>query len=406
MFPTNITYYYCSQDPSMIASTSTSPTLAESEPHHIPHKPYSHSVDGVKSWLTALNPDPLVPLHKHREPDFNQHEHPTQYVPTVIRRRAIADPNSCQLDHLGLSRNHPWTARFRAGSVLKDHNIRASYASDLVMSGPWDPSIVSELAAKFCERVTQGLNEPMVDNVALFAREVYDAFISIMGHTPASFFENQLRHCILTEFRAWWLHKLPSAIVQISFHSPSPPHAPPLNLFHSALGVATFIGRLFHVGLVSASFVLLCLHILVDNLSVIEELSAIHAIISHANESLYKRVRMRDFLDILDKKVAKMSPTSSVTFQADVSHDIACHVQNIKDIIQQWANIADTPTPSEASDAATFYSEEAPEIPPPTPEQLPIPPLEQPAVSPIMEPCRTIVAPPATRKRWADVVKA
>lgn len=121
--------------------------------------------------------------------------------------------------------------------------------------------------------------------------------------------------------------KLPSAIVQISFHSPSPPHAPPLNLFHSALGVATFIGRLFHVGLVSASFVLLCLHILVDNLSVIEELSAIHAIISHANESLYKRVRMRDFLDILDKKVAKMSPTSSVTFQADVSHDIACHVQ-------------------------------------------------------------------------------
>ncbi len=193
--------------PSMAASSSSSPTLAESEPSLLPDSHFEQSTDGVvKSWLTRV-PPPLSPYFDHpTHLDFDQNQHPTPYVPTVIRRRALADPASCGLEQPVWQRHHPWISRFRAGSIILDHTVRRSYAEEIVNSGPWDTSTISELAGKFCDRVAEGLDDPTIHNVALFAREVLDLFRAQLGHTPASFFENQLRQCVLSEFRAWWLH--------------------------------------------------------------------------------------------------------------------------------------------------------------------------------------------------------
>lgn len=212
--------------PSTLASTSSSPTLAESEPSKF-FPTFKQPADSiVKPWLTHVNPpfsdslssDTRNPPPKNRDVqlDFNSNHHPIPYIPTIVRKRAFADPVRYGIESPVWNRHHPWMTSFRAGSITLEPTVRKSHASEIVNNGgiPWDTSIISELTGKFCERVAEGWwveqdrrgGGGMEWNVAVFAGEVKEGLMLRVGERSSSFFENQLRQCVLSEFRAWWMH--------------------------------------------------------------------------------------------------------------------------------------------------------------------------------------------------------
>ena len=94
--------------------------------------------------------------------------------------------------------------------------------------------------------------------------------------------------------------------------SQSPPHAPPIRNASSAIAVATFIGDLFCEGLLKGSFVQLCMNLVLDKLSCLEEVEALHAIVCHSGERLYDRVPLADFIANLRMRCSGAKLTSAV----------------------------------------------------------------------------------------------
>lgn len=91
----------------------------------------------------------------------------------------------------------------------------------------------------------------------------------------------------------------------------SPPHAHPQRLLTCALGVADFVGATFAAGLTSGSYVMLCINMLLERLSVVEELQAIQCIISHTGDALYECAHMDEFLLDLQASVKGLEDTDS-----------------------------------------------------------------------------------------------
>ncbi|KAL4249833.1 hypothetical protein ABKN59_006619 [Abortiporus biennis] len=459
VYPPGISYAAPRDVPSMsqqhnspyrsLASTPSTATLYDEEVHNVSYKSNSMlGSDGFYSspkYCSGVDHVPMSPfVHEVFEPSedelvpFDTNARATPYVATVVRQRAPTDSPSPFGNQVVWQKRHKWMTPFRAGSVTDDPSVRRSYAADVVRSGPWDTSVVSELAGKFCERVVEGVESSQ--NVGPFAKEVYDWFRIRLGELPASLFENQIRSCVLSEFRAWWMARLPTALANLPVTSPAPPTSP-ARLLSSALAIAAFVGDIFSAELASGSFVLLCLQILAENLSVVEEVQAIYAIINHSNERLYERVRMKEFLSTLEYKAQMLGEGATVTAQYNVPEVTQHYLEAITNVIEGWATIADTPSPSEASDTATVYSDDNPErapttipVPPSTPQHLPHtlyhqevppPPYEEPYVVqrtsvpirghhsedikvPSYETTISTHSPQevSPKKRWADVVRA
>lgn len=108
--------------------------------------------------------------------------------------------------------------------------------------------------------------------------------------------------------------------------SPSPPHAPPLRNVSSAIAVATFTGDLFCEGLLKGSFVQLCMNLVLDKLSCLEEVEALHAIILHSGERLYDRVPLNDFIVNLQMCCSGPKLTSAMG-KMGIYQDVQHHVQ-------------------------------------------------------------------------------
>lgn len=114
------------------------------------------------------------------------------------------------------------------------------------------------------------------------------------------------------------LQTLSSAVALIPTNSLSPPHANPRRLLTSALGVAEFVGATFAVGLTSGSYVMLCINMLLDRLSVVEELRALQGLIKHAGDALYECTQMDDFLADLQKRVTGLEDGASAVGETGV----------------------------------------------------------------------------------------
>lgn len=70
----------------------------------------------------------------------------------------------------------------------------------------------------------------------------------------------------------------------------------------------------------------LCLNMILDKLSVLEEVEALHAIVLHSGERLYDRVPLSDFLAALQVRCAN-APLVSVVGKMSVFQDVQHHVQ-------------------------------------------------------------------------------
>ena len=165
--------------------------------------------DDSTPWFTGrtLLPsrDACLPYSTHQQPAaFVPNPHALPYLPTITRKRRRADITTCGRMSISWRPHHAWLRPFRTGSVTNWSQGRREYAKRVVDAGPWDTALISELAARFIERAAEGLSEDS-RCVAPFAREVYKEFQRRFGDSPAEIFAQQLRQCLLSEFRAWWL---------------------------------------------------------------------------------------------------------------------------------------------------------------------------------------------------------
>lgn len=147
----------------------------------------------ASSSRCALPPIPFVP-----------NPYALKYTPTVTRTRYAADPLHCERVQVSWRPHHAWLAPLRAGGVCRVGLGRQKCANAIVSAGPWDTALISELAAKFIERAAEGLSSESAA-VAALAQDVYAAFREDHGESLAEVFTQQLRQCLLSEFRAWWL---------------------------------------------------------------------------------------------------------------------------------------------------------------------------------------------------------
>ena len=94
-------------------------------------------------------------------------------------------------------------------------------------------------------------------------------------------------------------------------YSPSPPHANPYHHLSCALAIASYLGDLFHMGLVNGSIIDLCLRQLVDNMQTLEQLQAAHAIITHCDSKLVLIHAVHAVLARLQNNAARIVPNAS-----------------------------------------------------------------------------------------------
>ena len=141
---------------------------------------------------------------KSSSTSFVPNPHASPYIPTIVRRRATADPVNCGIEGTSWQPHREWLRPFRAGSVASYAGVRQGYAQDIVSAGPWDTAIMSELSARFVERVAEGCSETLI-YVAPFAAEVHGCFRQDLGESVATSFLELLKQHLLSEFRAWWL---------------------------------------------------------------------------------------------------------------------------------------------------------------------------------------------------------
>lgn len=161
----------------------------------------------LHSFASSSTPRPEVqrPFIESAPRPHVPNPHALSYIPTVSRRRDLADSvNRGRIDNPWKNRRE-WVVPFRHGAVSCTSQIRRSFALDIAYAGPWDTAIISELAAKFIERVAEGQSE-CSGFVAPFVLQVYEAFCEAYGSSElADMFTQQLKQCLLSEFRAWWL---------------------------------------------------------------------------------------------------------------------------------------------------------------------------------------------------------
>ena len=160
---------------------------------------HTHHDEVVSEPKSKPKPSPSQ-VQRH----FVPNPHASPYIPTIVRRRATADPHHCGIDAHSWQPNREWTRAFRAGSVASYTGVRLCYAKDIVRAGPWDTATMSELAARFVERVADGCSETL-PSVALLASDVHRCFREQLSDSAATSFLELLKQHLLSEFRAWWL---------------------------------------------------------------------------------------------------------------------------------------------------------------------------------------------------------
>lgn len=276
---------------------------------------------------TLQQPTPFVP-----------NPYALKYTPTITRKRFAADPAKCERVEVSWRPHHAWLTPLRAGGVCQVGIARTDFARTIADAGPWDTSLISELAARFIERAAEGLS-PDSRCVAALAHEVHTEFTTRQGDNLAEIFAQQLRQCLLSEFRAWWLQvsrsasfhqftrltsgkDMPSSIYNLPRLSPTPPHAHPYRQLSSALAVAEFAGDLFAHSLAAPHYLLLCMNMLLDRLTILEEVCALHAILCHAGEGMYSRLQSSDFVNKLQRRAARISAGATSVGHPDVVSEV------------------------------------------------------------------------------------
>lgn len=265
------------------------------------------------SWGSSETPSEVARLTQRRAMDARQKfQSASKYAVPVPSSSTALNPRAGEfipvaarlqgpppgLGTAVLRLQHPWMASFRRGSVTHDPNVRAQYAREIVRSGHWNTSVMTDLARKFAERVTESNGEDL-NVVALLARAINSHFAELGGEVCANAFREIMMYCLWVEFDAFWnpvsLPVRPCCTQNDQYLrqnnptsficTPRKTEKPTLSV---ALSLVAFSGELYAVKIVNSDFVRKCLNGLVADMFVIEQLRAARVLLTRLDCTMFK----------------------------------------------------------------------------------------------------------------------
>jgi len=358
------------QSPSTPSSSasSSSLTLDEDDIDATPCKAISHS-----EWLQQFAEQARrAHMRNVSRPSFNLDASP--FVPSAFRPLDTDDADACldydvpyEVRERGLLQvKQPWLSAFRRGCVTIDPKARRIHAQNVVAFGTWNIDSLAELANKVVDRVSEGYDEEL-GVLAPFARDIADYLAADVGQAVAEHFKDLLRECILTEFAVWWHMDLPTSVAALRYEFVQDAY----RLFDIAFAVASFVGDAFAHALLPARVVHHCLALLVRKLSIIEQVHAVHAIVSHADARLYDGRTLLLLMSVLKFRAGRVPSGTSVLGEPFWEEDVRVYVKEIDALVDGWVKAG----PSSRKDAEGHNVE-------PAPGAFPAPRLSQEALDP------------------------
>ncbi|KAH9922602.1 uncharacterized protein B0H18DRAFT_1212482 [Fomitopsis serialis] len=334
------------QSPSTPSSSasSSSLTLDEDDVDATPCKAISHS-----EWLQQFAEQARrAHMRNISRPSFNLDASP--FVPTAFRPLDLDDDDaypdydvSYEVPERGLLQvKQPWLSAFRRGCVTVDPKARLIHAQNVVAFGTWDIDSLAELANKVVDRVSEAYDEEL-GVLAPFARDLADYLAADVGQAVAEQFKDLLRECILTEFAVWWHMDFPTSVATLRYEF----FRDAYRLFDIAFAVASFVGDAFAHALLPARAVHHCLALLVRKLSIIEQVQAVHAIVSHADARLYDGRTLLLLISVFKFRAERVPGGTSVLGEPFWEEDVRVFVKEIDALVDGWVKAG----PSSKNDA-------------------------------------------------------
>ncbi|CCL99457.1 uncharacterized protein FIBRA_01475 [Fibroporia radiculosa] len=261
--------------------------------------------------------------------------HAAPFVPAALRR---LEPQRYGKASSGsdspLQVCHPWMTAMRRGAVGQTAPVRKAQAEVVVSLGPWDTRELSDLAGKLSDRAGEGYG-PDLGAVSLFCRELHDRFESHQGPACAAQFVTQLKECVMNEFWAWWHWDSPTSVVHLSEENESRA----LCFLSSATAIAVFVADLFAQDLLPAKCLHICLDLLVARMTVIEQLYAVHNMVSHASVRIYDGQTMVHFAEHLCTHAIAIQSNSSIVHQKFNRDHVSECTREVCDIVKGWIGV-------------------------------------------------------------------
>ncbi|EIW52386.1 uncharacterized protein TRAVEDRAFT_53808 [Trametes versicolor FP-101664 SS1] len=298
------------------------------------------------SWGSSETPSEVAWLTQRRAMDARQRfQSASKYAVPVPSSSTALNPRAGEfipvaarlqgpppgLGTAVLRLQHPWMASFRRGSVTHDPNVRAQYAREIVRSGHWDTSVMTDLARKFAERVTESNGEDL-NVVALLARAINSHFAELGGEVCANAFREIMMYCLWVEFDAFWNPNNPTSFIC----TPRKTENPTLSV---ALSFVAFSGELYAVKIVNSDFVRKCLNGLVADMFVIEQLRAARVLLTRLDCTMFKENPqvMNDIVAAINNHALRIVPGQSSLGEVFDQRTVHVQVEDINAAAKRWA---------------------------------------------------------------------
>ncbi|TFY65062.1 hypothetical protein EVJ58_g2207 [Rhodofomes roseus] len=220
---------------------------------------------------------------------------------------------------------------FRRGCITVDPKARRMYAQDVVALGSWDVDALVELVNKVTDRISEGYGEELAV-LAPFARDLARSLAADVGAAAAETFKDLLRECVLTEFAVWWDMDFPTSVATLRYEF----WGDTFRLFDIAFAVASFVGAASAQQLLPASAVHHCLALLVRKLAMLEQVQAVHAIVSNADAALYDGRALLLLMSVLKFRSERVPAGTSVLGEAFSEEDVRVYVKEIGVRVDGW----------------------------------------------------------------------
>ncbi|KIM43000.1 hypothetical protein M413DRAFT_26211 [Hebeloma cylindrosporum] len=234
-------------------------------------RPYAHPFTPINEELPIKNPQKTATTPMQRD-----------YVAIPAATPLVVGPRLSSSKKL-------WADSFEMGSRIQDPNLSLQCASRIVHCGyEWNDDEIGDLVRAFVWNASTVLADGH-DALAVFAQRVYRFFFQLSSDRKlgdiskrdpklGDIFKRALHATVLGTFNASWSGG--SQHRRISYElRPSESH---IRRVSSALLLCNFIGALYRFRFLGRSDIQACIHILMNNMDVLEHLCAIRNILLHA----------------------------------------------------------------------------------------------------------------------------
>ncbi|KAI0671131.1 hypothetical protein C8Q78DRAFT_991743 [Trametes maxima] len=229
-----------------------------------------------------------------------------------------------------LRMHHPWMSKFRSGSVTEDENVRRQYARVIVHMGSWNGTSMQDLARKFVECTIEGGGD-VPQRLAAFAKTMHGAFLSYGGSGCGKAFRLYIVRNVWDEIEKHWQPTLSTSLLGSPEQLPQKAIAP-------ALAIIAFLGELYAQEQVPYNVMYHCLHLLVADMCVIEQLRAARMLICRLDRRLRDEdpIAMKSAMDDIWANAARLVPGQSALGEDFSQGTVKALLDDISVAAKRW----------------------------------------------------------------------